>query len=113
MDLEDWIPMAVTTCGSAMVIGLPPAPPPPPGSGKELLSRTEPLASPDIGVSKSEARQAEQKGELDKVQQSTKPVGLADKVSLEIWEVVASCNLAHRQGYGELVWFIYVVNKKV
>ena len=108
MSVADWLPMCVNMEGS-QIPGVPPPPPPPPQSPP---GQAEPLASSSGAPEPREIIAEDGRGASERVLQATKPVGLDPVFSRELFDLVSTCNIAMRQGLGEVVWFGYNVTDK-
>ena len=102
LSLEEWLPLAIQKQKGKEDAGGGAARPPHVSSGS---------ASSDAWVRRDEQNQEQHLGATHGVQQQAKAEGPAS-ISREVFELVASCNLAHREGYGELIWFGYNVSNK-
>ena len=103
LTIEQWLPMCVTTNSSTPTL-VPPregygGAARPPVTGGATSSQEKPR------LTRTEV-QNQNKGKVERVEQSTKATHLAP-VSQEVFDLVCTCNLAHRAGFGEIVWFGY------
>ena len=107
LTIDEWLPMCVHTNTSQYPT-------------HEFLSMTiegavaedaptEPLAS---WREREEEQRKATSGSAARVSQNSKPLGLDAEFSREIFDLVASCNLASRIGHGEVVWFGYNCSDK-
>ena len=107
LEVDEWLPMCVNTDKSE---GADLPPPTRLGGADRPPSEREGAAASSSATPEQLRQQA--RGHLERVLQPTKPWGLDREVSPEIFALVSACNLAKRDGYGEVVWFGYSVSNK-
>ena len=120
LQLAQWLPWCVNIEGDPgqQHAEEPPGPPSPPPSPEDGAARPSP--EPEAGdkgprLSPADQRaldQAAGRGVYHRVHQQQRPVDAESGVSREVWELVAACNEAHRNGCGDIVWFAYNCDTK-